>query len=499
MNKTDLENIHELILDECLAGYWIWDIPNQTERISSNFKRLLGYDPDEIPDDLSYRKSLIHKEDIVKVEKAFMSHIRSQGVIPYKNEMRFIHKSGRAMWFLCSGKVVEWSENGTPIKMVGCYIDLSNQKDVEVRLREAEAKKDLLFKSMNEGFVHGKILKDAEGKPIDWIFLEVNNAFERITGIQSGNLLGRRMTQVLKDLPDLFDSWLHMFSHVASAENEQDQNVRIDFSKVLKKWVQVSAFRPGKDEFGAIVQDISKRMTTQEKLDASLKVLESKNERLYNFAHIVSHNLRSHSSILKMLLDIYEMDDLPPEEKVTAFSQMRGLSNSFTETVRELEKIAAIETQGSLEIVNISLEEAIEEAVKTLSAEIKKQKAVVSVVGVEDKVVAANPAYLQSVLLNLLSNALKYKHPERSPDVSFEVSDQGAKTLIAVRDNGIGMDMDKVKNKLFGLHNTFHDNKDARGIGLYITKSQIKAMKGEISVETEVNKGTTFFVKLPKA
>ena len=105
------------------------------------------------------------------------------------------------------------------------------------------------------------------------------------------------------------------------------------------------------------------------------------------------------------------------------------------------------------------------------------------------------PAYMESILLNLITNAIKYKHEDRNAIIKLKTYVKNDKTILEVKDNGRGIDMDKFGKKLFGMYKTFHYNEDAVGIGLFITKNQIESLNGEIFVESEVEKGTTFKIQ----
>jgi signal transduction histidine kinase len=105
------------------------------------------------------------------------------------------------------------------------------------------------------------------------------------------------------------------------------------------------------------------------------------------------------------------------------------------------------------------------------------------------------PAYLESILLNLITNAIKYKHQDRDPVVEIKSYSIGSKEYLKVADNGRGIDMKLFKDKIFGMYKTFHYNKDAVGIGLFLTKNQVESLDGKITVESEVDKGTTFIIE----
>ncbi|WP_437371467.1 sensor histidine kinase [Maribacter litoralis] len=107
-----------------------------------------------------------------------------------------------------------------------------------------------------------------------------------------------------------------------------------------------------------------------------------------------------------------------------------------------------------------------------------------------------NPIYLESIFLNLISNAIKYRSPDRVPKIFISSKQENEKTLLEFKDNGVGIDLKSHGHKLFGLNKVFHKHPEAKGIGLFITKAQILAMGGSITVESEVNVGSTFFVTL---
>jgi K+-sensing histidine kinase KdpD len=106
--------------------------------------------------------------------------------------------------------------------------------------------------------------------------------------------------------------------------------------------------------------------------------------------------------------------------------------------------------------------------------------------------VSVIPAYLDSILLNLFTNAIKYKSPERKAvlEIGYEVNEHF--TIISFKDNGLGINLNKNEHKIFGMYKTFHGNEDARGIGLFITKNQLEVMNGKIEVESQEGQGSIF-------
>jgi signal transduction histidine kinase len=111
-------------------------------------------------------------------------------------------------------------------------------------------------------------------------------------------------------------------------------------------------------------------------------------------------------------------------------------------------------------------------------------------------VIKYNPAYLESILFNFISNALKYSSDERIPEIHLDAFWEQDRPVLICKDNGLGIDLEKNGAKLFGMYKTFHGNKDAKGIGLFMTRNQVEAMHGKIEVESQLGIGTSFKIYL---
>ena len=106
------------------------------------------------------------------------------------------------------------------------------------------------------------------------------------------------------------------------------------------------------------------------------------------------------------------------------------------------------------------------------------------------------PAYLESMLLNFITNAIKYRKPDVRPEIRVFTYEEDKKKYLVVQDNGIGIDMDLHGEKVFQLYKTFHNNPDAVGLGLFLTRNQVEAVGGKVFVESKVGKGCKFTVQL---
>jgi signal transduction histidine kinase len=102
--------------------------------------------------------------------------------------------------------------------------------------------------------------------------------------------------------------------------------------------------------------------------------------------------------------------------------------------------------------------------------------------------------YVESIIYNLLSNAIKYRYPNRQPVISISSEKVSGFICLVVSDNGLGIDIELVKDKIFNLYQRFHHHIDGKGLGLYLIRTQIESLGGRIEVRSEINEGTTFRV-----
>lgn len=237
--------------------------------------------------------------------------------------------------------------------------------------------------------------------------------------------------------------------------------------------------------------DISLQKEREKELLKSLEIISAQNSRLLNFAHIVSHNLRSHAGNIEMLLNIID-DEKDYSILEESNLHLRSTSNALTETIDHLKELVEIQTELVHKREDLNLNDYLARTLDILGKEINKNKVIIENKIPNEETVTFNPAYLESILLNLTSNAIKYSHPDRVPVISYSIKKKKSQRLLKIKDNGLGINLERHGDKIFGMYKTFHNNQDSRGIGLFITKNQIEAMGGTIEVKSEVGKGTTF-------
>lgn len=245
--------------------------------------------------------------------------------------------------------------------------------------------------------------------------------------------------------------------------------------------------------FYGIVQDITERKHAEEAQKKLMDITSYQNTQLKNFAYIVSHNIRSHSANITSLVDFMERAK-SEEERVMMLGMLKSTAFKLDDTLKNLNEIITVTENASKPKDKRALRCEIFKTLDILNGTIYQHKVSVDVDVPNELEVNVIPSYLDSILLNLLSNAIKYRAIDREARIHISSKRADGYTVLCVSDNGMGIDMKKNVNKVFGMYKTFHKNEDARGIGLFITKNHVDAMKGKIEVESEENVGTTFRV-----
>ncbi len=223
--------------------------------------------------------------------------------------------------------------------------------------------------------------------------------------------------------------------------------------------------------------------------------LIEQNNRLEQFAFIISHNLRSPMARLVGLSDI--LDYAKDIKEVNEITQLMVQSaHDLDAVIKDLALILRIQKMNTQVLSEVSLDEVIKKVLKTLGEEIKETNTVVTIdLGDVHQIVSLQP-YLESILYNLISNGIKYRHPERTPQIDIRAKRISDAVQIDISDNGLGIDVPKHRDNLFNLYRRFHFHVEGKGLGLYLVRTQVEALGGTIEVESDVDKGTTFSIEL---
>ncbi len=194
------------IFESTLSGYWDWNLVDNTEYLSPTFKSMFGYQDHEMESSPEAWQRIIFPEDLPRVLEVFDRHVKSRGREPFSNEIRYRHKDGTTVWVICAGRVVEWSTDGMPLRMVGCHVDITERKRTEKEL--------LLAKEAAEAANHAKSaflanMSHEIRTPLNGVLgmLQIIQTSDDLTEVgmyaEMGIRAGQRLTSLLGDILDL--------------------------------------------------------------------------------------------------------------------------------------------------------------------------------------------------------------------------------------------------------------------------------------------------------
>ncbi len=471
---------------------WDWNIVENEFVWNKGIQGVFGYKKEEIGTNSKWWFDRIHPEDSIRMSVKLYSFLE-QKTQKWQDEYRFKCKDGSYKYVLDRGFLV-FDESGDPIRMIGAMQDITKRKEEERRLK--------LLETVITNTKDAVLITDADisDHAIPAIVF-VNEAFTIMSGFEYKDVVGKspimfygeksnknELEKLYSAIRDKKECEIEILSY---KKNGEEYWVRFSMVPVFDSenehthWISIQ-------------RDVSERKKQEKEKEQLINELTQNNKDLRQFSYITSHNLRAPLSNLIGLLNL--IDEIPIENEelrliIDGFSKSTFLLN---ETISDLGKVVIIRDNPSIEKQNISIQESLNKVLDQINILIANNRPALSFEIPADSKVYSNKAYFESILLNLLTNAIKYKSTERDLKINIKVDDEEDFTILAFSDNGIGIDLTKYREKIFGLYQRFHNYPDSKGLGLYLVKSQIESMGGEIEIESIVNEGTTFTIKFKK-
>ena len=467
---------------------WDWKIDEDSFIWNKGIQGIFGYKKEDVGSTSKWWFDRIHPEDSLKMSIKLYSFLE-QKTEKWQDEYRFKCADGTYKYVFDRGFLVK-DVNGKPIRMIGAIQDVTKQKQEEQRLRLLET----VITQTKDAVIITDI--DISNNDIPNIIF-VNEAFTNMTGYQSEEVIGESPSIFFGTKSDVLEieklktaikKYKECFIETLSYKKNGEE-YWVNFSML-----PVTNVEGEHSHWISIQRDVTEEKEKEKEKEQLIRELTQNNKDLKQFSYITSHNLRAPLSNLTGLLNLIE--DIPIEnselkEMIAGFSKSTHILN---ETINDLVKVIIIKDNPSIQKEKVLIKEVFENVFNQLSFLISVNKPILKIELEEVTILNINKAYLESIFLNLLTNSIKYKSLNKQLKISVVSKVVGDNLIMTFKDNGIGIDLVRNRDKVFGLYQRFHNYPDSKGLGLYLVKSQVETMGGTITISSEVNKGTTFTI-----
>lgn len=249
-------------------------------------------------------------------------------------------------------------------------------------------------------------------------------------------------------------------------------------------------------QYVAIQADITKQKNVEEEKTKMIDEIIQRNRNFEQFSYIVSHNLRSPVANILGLTNLLQEENMLTETAKYLNNGLNLSASKLDEVIKDLNYILRIKQNVTekKELVNFS--NLASDIHLSIEAMIAQEKATINCDFSEVTEMRAIKSYLYSIFYNIISNSVKYRQPNVPLLIEIKSQVINNKIILLFKDNGLGIDLERQKDSVFGLYKRFHkDHAEGKGMGLYMVKTQVESMGGSISIKSQINKGTKFIIE----
>jgi PAS domain S-box-containing protein len=365
--------------------------------------------------------------------------------------------------------------------------DITEKKTAELSLRENEEK----FKTIIEYSFDAVVVIDS-----DVNIIYASPSITNLLGYEVEELLGKNSLPFIH--PDDVEGVRSKVTSIVANHEEQYADYRFMGKDGSYKWIEAK----GKNMFdnrhiqGILVslRDISERKILMEEQKMLSKELLKYNNDLKQFSFITSHNLRAPVANLISLLSLYNHEKPGDQFNATVLEKFEECTVKLNETLDDLVNVLVVRSNPNADKEFVRFTEIASKVEKNIAALLASANGEIRFDFSKAEGIVYNKVHLESIFINLISNSIKYASSDRDLSISVISENTETGTTISFKDNGIGINLERYGDRIFGLYQRFHAAKEGKGLGLYMIKSQIVASGGDIQVFSKQGEGTTFIV-----
>ncbi|CAM4097010.1 PAS domain-containing sensor histidine kinase [Flavobacterium antarcticum] len=327
----------------------------------------------------------------------------------------------------------------------------------------------------------------------DGYFKKVNNSVSELLGFTEEELLSKPINEFI--YPDDRDTTANVRKHLTKNSTLQNFENRYVTKSGEIVWLAWTSMPVSEEELVfAIAKNITHKKILEEERNSLLTTITRINSDLKQLTYTSSHDLRSPVNNLISIFSLLDVSKIDDSETLEFIKMLETTSGNLKETLNEYLDLFIQRDNLNAELEPVNLNKALNSVLLSINSLVKSSGTSVTTNFSAFENISFNKSNLESVLLNLTTNAIKYAKPNIKPKISITSKIHNGTYQLIFADNGLGFNMEVVKDKIFGLHQKFHNHVDSRGIGLYLVHNHITSLGGQITVESEVNVGTQFTI-----
>lgn len=486
------------------AAIWDWDLAADQVYFSPRFRDMLGYSETEFAAILNETiASIVHPSDVAAYKENLTTHLKNPAE-PYTSEHRFRLKSGTYRWFQARGQCI-CDDNGVAVRLVGLLIDVTERKNLEQSMRDATERAQTAERrlvSAIDALEDAFVLYDADDR-----IVVCNEKYKEFYKTSADLLVpGARFEDVIRKGAER-GQYLEAIGRIDEWVAERLQAHKRANSVVEQRlndgrWLRIAEHRTADGGIVGFRVDITAMKDIHQQLTQAKEAAEQANRAKSEFLSSMSHELRTPLNAILGFAQMLELDPrhtLEPPQRSSVEQIMRG-GRHLLDLIDEILDLAKIESGNlTISIEDVPLVAVIADCLQ-LVENIAKNRGIqiTNDVGLENVLLRVDFTRMKQVLLNLLSNAIKYNSDGGT--VTLRIRDlKTGRVRLSVQDTGPGIPV-KHQKELFQPFSRLGAQEteiEGTGIGLTITKRLVEMMGGDIDYESEVGKGTTFWVDIP--
>ncbi len=327
----------------------------------------------------------------------------------------------------------------------------------------------------------------------DGYFKKINPAVSKLLGYTMEELHARPITDfVYHEDKDITNKVRTELTKARPLFNFENRYVTKSGEIVWLSWTSLPV------ESDQLIFAVAKNITHKKRLEAErntlLTDLTKVNKDLKQLTYTTSHDLRSPVNNLLSIFNMIDTSKISDEATLELIAILKLAGQKLKQTLDNYVDVLSEKHTTNANVEEVDLDECLDYVLQSIGSLIQISKTIVRVDFSKVAKVSFNKAYLESVFLNLLTNSIKYAKPDSHPVITIYSENVNGVDRLIVADNGQGFDMESVNDKIFGLHQKFHNHTDSKGIGLYLVYNHVTSLGGQISVNSKVNEGTTFTI-----